>query len=721
MEGDFCSADDPTLFGHCAADANGCVFVAAADNACGSGQSCQVPGVVATGTACGCPADGPSVGKGCAAAGPGATFADTTGNAILICQQVGACMLWKVSLDCASQHLTAGTAQGANVCVCKAAAVDSVYVDPAPAPSSLLTGAPTGAAQPAACRLSSLAAAFDRVAANPAVTRVVVQHDDFSTTPAVRLATSATLAVPAGVHLVAGNTTAPTPGRYFIDVAGNAAPQPAVTLGDGASLVGFTIDAGGATGSATAGTNVTALVACAPAVAQGATLDHVSLSGRTSQTGISVAGGCTLAVTSSSVAGTGVGVSLGGGTATFTDLTIALTDPGASGSVVGVLATAGTATFADTVIEGAGHFTGGQLAGTANVTFLATGPGLAQIMTSLPATSADLSSGLRILPGAGAAKATVQGPVQITGFATGITAEDGSLNADGGLVVSGNRGDGIQLLGQTAGPSIQLSAVSIHDNGGKGLVVRTLVPVTVTAATVSHNGVDGIDLQRTQPASVVLAAQFSLSGSTVSGNGGRGIALSGQGTGTGSQAGGKVGATLTGNTFAMNGAAGVYVTEAPDAIDGDDTTELWFSDNDVGGNLFATTPGSASGLAGGLYFASSDASTHVQLRAFARNRVHGNGRAEIGFDLQQADGTPWNLSAMAADAAALCSDGAGSSYVYCYNNFPGDYAIATASAGVHVSVKGMHFQEAPALAGMDFSPTIPTTEINSFCAPQACQ
>ena len=58
---------------------------------------------------------------------------------------------------------------------------------------------------------------------------------------------------------------------------------------------------------------------------------------------------------------------------------------------------------------------------------------------------------------------------------------------------------------------------------------------------------------------------------------------------------------------------------------------------------------------------------------------------------------------------------------YGYNNVPGDYAIATASAGVHVSVKGMHFQTAPALAGMDFSPTIPTTEINSFCAPQPCQ
>jgi len=628
-------------------------------------------------------------------------------------------MLWKVSLDCASQHLTAGTAQGANVCVCKAAAVDTLYVDPMPAPSPLLTGAPTGAAQPAACRLSSLGAAFERVAASPAVTRVVVQHDDFTMTPAVRLVSSGTLAIPTGVHLVAGNASAPTPSRYFIDVPGNASAQPAVTLGDGSSLVGFTIDASGASGSTTAGTNVTSLVACAPNLAQAASLDHVALSGRTSQTGISLGAGCTLAVTGSSVAGTGVGVAIAGGNAAFTGLTVALTDPGASGSVVGILATAGMATFADTVIGGAAHFTGIQLSGTADVTFTASAAGAAQLMTSLPASSADLSSGIRVAAGASAVQATLHGPVQISGFGTGITAGDGSVIADGGLIVSGNRGNGIELLGQTAGPSVSLTGLSVHDNGGKGLVVRTIVPVTVSAATVSHNGVDGIDLQRTQPVSMVQLSQFLLSGSTISGNTGRGVVLSGQGTGTGALAGGKVGATLSNNIVTMNGGAGVYVTEAPDAIDGDDTTELWFSGNDVSNNLSASA--SASGLAGGLYFATSDASTHIQLRAFASNRVHGNGRAEIGFDLPQADNTPWNLSAMSADPSALCSDAAGPSYVYCYNNFPGDYAIATASASVHVSVKGMHFQEAPALAGMDFSPTIPTTEINSFCVPQPCQ
>ena len=718
-EGDFCSVQDPSSFGHCAADANGCVFVAAADNACGSGQSCQLPGVVPTGTACGCPADGPSVGKGCAAAGAGATFADAAGDAILTCQQLGACMLWKVSLDCASQHLTAGTAQGANVCVCKAAATDTVYVDPAPAPSTLLSGAATGAGQPAACRLASLSAAFARVAANPAVTRVIVQHDDFSVTSAVHLASSGTLAIPPGVHLVAGSALAPTPARYVIDVAGGSSAQPAVTMDDGASLVGVTIDASGASGSANAGMNVTNLVACAPTVAQAASLDHVALIGRTSQVGIAIAGGCMLAVNSASVAGTGVGVSLGGGNAAFTGLTIALRDPGASGSAVGILASAGMGTFADTIVGGAAHFTGVQLSGTGDLTFTASASGLAQIMTSLPANSADLSSGIRIMSGASAAKLTLHGPLQVSGFGTGIMAEDGAVTADGGLTVTGNRGDGIELLGQTAGPSVSLTALSVHDNGAKGLVVRTVVPVTVSGATVSHNGVDGIDLQRTQPASLVQVAQFTLTGSTVSNNVGRGVALTGQGTGTGASAGGKVGATLSGDTFAMNGGAGVYVTEAPDAIDGDDTTELWFSGNDVSGNLTASA--TSSGLAGGLYFATSDASTHIQLRAFASNRVHGNGRAEIGFDLQQADGTPWNLSATAADPSTLCSDAAGPSYVYCYNNFPGDYAIATASASVHVAVKGMHFQEAPALAGMDFSPTIPTTEINSFCAPQPCQ
>jgi len=659
------------------------------------------------------------VGKGCAAAGAGASVADVTDDAVLDCEMVGTCLLWKVSLDCASQHLTAATVQGANVCVCKAAPVDTVYVDPAPASSSLLTGAPTGAAQPPACRLTTLGAAFDRVAATPAVTRIVVQHDDFTTTTTVHLGASGTLAVPPGVHLVGGDASAPTPSRYTIDLAGTTSPGPAVTLDDGASIAGFTLDASGAPGSASAGTNINTLVACATMVAQAASLDHVALEGQTGQTGVSVSANCMLAMSSSNITGTGVGVAIGGGNATFNGLTVALADPGAGGNVIGVSASGGTATFADSVIGGAAHFAGLSLSGTADVTFTASTAGAAQIATSLPASSSDPANGITVAAGAATSKLTLHGPIQVSGFSTGVVVGDGTFTSDGGLVVTRNRADGIEFLGQTAGPSITLAGVSVHDNGAKGVVVRTIVPVTMMAATVSANGADGIDLQRTQPASTVQLSQFTLSNSTVSSNTGRGVALTGQGTGTGTAAGGKVGATLSGNIIATNGGAGVFVTEAADAIDGDDTTELWFDGNDVGNNLTASS--AASGLAGGLYFAASDASTHLQLRAFSNNRVHGNGRAEIGFDLPQADGMPWNLSATASSPSALCTDAAGPSYVYCYNNFPGDYAIATASASVHVSVKGMHFQNAPALAGVDFSPTIPTTEINSFCAPQACQ
>ena len=718
QEGDFCTAGDPTTFGHCAADANGCLFVAATDNACAEGQNCQVPGVVSTGTACGCPAEGPSVGKGCAGAGAGATAADATDDAVLDCELVGSCLLWKVSLDCGSQHLTAATVQGANVCVCKPAPVDTVYVDPAPVSSSLLTGAPTGTAQPSACRLTSLAAAFDRLAAAPTVTRIVVQHDDFTTTTAVHLGSTGTMALPQGVHLLGGDASAPTPGRYVIDVAGAAAPGPALTLGDGASIIGFTVDASGAPGAPNAGSNITSLVACAPPVPHAATVDHVILEGQTGQTGVAITAGCTLAMIGSTVIGPDVGVALGGGSAAFSSLTVAAGDPGAGGNAFGVAATGGTATFADSIIGGAAHFTGLSLSGAADVTFTASTSGAARLASGLPATSVDPASGISVAAGAASAKLTVHGPLEVSGFASGIVVGDGTFTADGGLVITRNRGDGIELLGQTAGPTIELTGVSIHDNAAKGLVVRTVVPVTMTAATVSANGADGIDLQRTQPAALVRVAQFSLSNSMISSNAGRGVALTGQGTGTGTAAGGKVGALLSGNTIAANGGAGVYVTEAADAIDGDDTTELWFDGNDVGNNL--TAPMSASGLAGGLYFATSDASTQLQLRTFSSNRVHGNGRAEIGFDLPQADGMPWNLSAT-ADPSALCTDAAGPSYVYCYDNFPGDYAIATGSASVHVNVKGMHFQETPAIAGVDFSSTIPSTEINSFCAPQACQ
>ncbi|HEY8923428.1 MAG TPA: right-handed parallel beta-helix repeat-containing protein, partial [Polyangia bacterium] len=250
------------------------------------------------------------------------------------------------------------------------------------------------------------------------------------------------------------------------------------------------------------------------------------------------------------------------------------------------------------------------------------------------------------------------------------------------------------------------------------LVVRTVVPVAVSACAIESNGGDGIDVQRSQPASLSGVAQLTVDGCRVAANGGRGVALSGLGAGPGALAGGKVGVHLTKNTIKGNANVGVFVSEASDAIDGEDVTELWAEDNDVSGNLTTSVPSTV--MAGGFFFASSDSTTRVMLRSFLGNQVHGNGRAEIGFELVQDDAQPWNLSARAVDPSALCSDSADSNAVYCYDTYPGDYAIAVSSTSVHLEVKGMHFQDTTALGGRDFTAGIPPSEITAFCPPRAC-
>jgi hypothetical protein len=370
-------------------------------------------------------------------------------------------------------------------------------------------------------------------------------------------------------------------------------------------------------------------------------------------------------------------------------------------------------------ISGAGRFTGVQISGAADVSLTGKTDARARVATTLASSSTDASSGLVILAGAPAAKLTVAGSVEVSGFGAGVVINDGAFEAAGAdLSIAHNRGDGVRLLGATAGPSASLDGIGIHDNGGTGLVVRTVVPVAVSACSIQSNTGDGIDVQRSQPASLNGAAQLTVDGCNLAANGGRGIALSGLGAGPGALAGGKVAAHLTKNTVKGNANVGVFVSEAADSIDGEDVTELWAEDNDVTGNLTTSVPSTV--MAGGFFFASSDATTRVVLRSFLGNAVHGNGRAEIGFDLIQDDAQPWNLSSRAADPSALCSDSADSNSVYCYDMYPGDYAIAVSSTSVHLQVKGMHFQDALALGGRDFTAGIPSSEITAFCPPRSC-
>jgi hypothetical protein len=164
---------------------------------------------------------------------------------------------------------------------------------------------------------------------------------------------------------------------------------------------------------------------------------------------------------------------------------------------------------------------------------------------------------------------------------------------------------------------------------------------------------------------------------------------------------------------------GVYVSEATDAADGDDVTDLWFQQNDVGSNMTNAT--SASPLAGGVLFTTADATTRVQLHAFLGNKVHGNGHSQIGFTLIQNDGMAWNLSSSPSGSVALCDDAALPNSAYCYDGFPGDYGIAVSPTTIPLQARGIHLGGAPAVAGRDYSPGLPAGDITSVCPALACQ
>jgi len=237
---------------------------------------------------------------------------------------------------------------------------------------------------------------------------------------------------------------------------------------------------------------------------------------------------------------------------------------------------------------------------------------------------------------------------------------------------------------------------------------------------ISGNRGDGVDVQRTQTTIDLGMPRLALTGCTISGGAARGVAITGHGVGAASLSGGKVAARLTGNTISANAGVGLLVTEASDNADGDDVTEVWLDSNDIAGNLTVSTGPSA--LAGGILFSASDANSRVQLRGFLGNRVHGNGRHEIGFELVQNDGMPWKLSSDIATGGTPCAAASKPNSVYCYDFVPGsDFGIAVASATIHLEVKGMHFQNVPPSGGRDYSALIPVSEVTLACAPQPCQ
>jgi len=265
-EGDFCPLAGGATFGHCAKDASGCVFVASATNACSASQTCSATGVVPTGAACGCPADGVTLGSGCGNSTVGTTAADATNDAVIRCDTVGTCKVWSVSVNCAASGLTAATVAGSNVCVCKPATGATFHVDPSPTMAMFMNGAPTGAQSPPACRLRSITEALAKIQATTGFNRVVVAHEP-PLPVHLKMSTGETfpMSIPAGVTVTTADGATLDPAHYVVDVSGVASGGIAVLLGNGATVAGLTFDAAGATGTANAGTGVANIVTCAEA------------------------------------------------------------------------------------------------------------------------------------------------------------------------------------------------------------------------------------------------------------------------------------------------------------------------------------------------------------------------------------------------------------------------------------------------------------------------
>lgn len=276
----------------------------------------------------GCPAGGMALGSGCPNHEPNSTIASAGDAAVLSCETVRGCKVWRILTNCADQALTAGTDAATHLpaCVCKPAGAapggpDTLYVDPRPPAASFMTNAPTGALQPPSCRLRRLR---DALAATTATfTRVVTIHeadtskhfaDEFKD-PVANTYAAAPLIVPPGVELTTSSAGGFGPARVNIYLFGGDGPR--VVLSNGSKLSGFAL-IGSPSETAPEGiTYTTDILGCSSG---GASVFDLGIAGTgtgTQQTGIHVAGNCALTADRVSIANVARGVIVEPG-ATFT-------------------------------------------------------------------------------------------------------------------------------------------------------------------------------------------------------------------------------------------------------------------------------------------------------------------------------------------------------------------------------------------------------------------
>jgi len=584
-EGHFCPTVGGASFSVCTKDANNCFFVSAENQACTSPQTCQASGVVAVGAACGCPANGTTLNSGCANQALNATTASATDNAVLRCEMVGACKIWRILVNCADQSLTAGTDAVTNMpaCVCKPAgsapgSANTLYVDPDPPMATFMTNTPTGALQPPACRMRRLRDAI--AATTTTFTRVVAIHESSSNVHFEQefknLATNTNVGTPltitAGVEVTTADAPSFNPSHYTVDLFGGDDAR--VVLANGASLSGFTLNALDSLEYGTPSVNGPSdILGCS---AGASTVHHTAIVGRSTgtQTGIAVNGNCALtgnlvtiatvnrgievdyttttAGTTASFTGTNVtigaasrGVDVADGTSSVSLSSSSINLAGAAGAI-GVSLASGQATLATTAISltanVSGTSAGVSMAGAQGTTALTMGGG----SITLAQSSGAAANGVDVVNGtAGLTGVTVT----VAGQANGVRAQNASqVTINGASVITTSCKVATAACATTiADPDGTGPLVAVNGSGnGRGVYVpatNTGVLVTIggtTAISGYNNGIESGDGSLTINGTVNVSGNVtegialwgtnvttttvvSIAGATVEGNGGDGI------------------------------------------------------------------------------------------------------------------------------------------------------------------------------------------------------
>jgi hypothetical protein len=522
MEGSFCPTPGAATFGQCTRDVNNCFTVTSTTMPCTSPMLCNSTGVVATGTACGCPTNGTTLGTGCPTTN--ATLASPTDRAVLRCETVGACTTWRILVNCADQGLTAGNDTSNNpACVCPPAgsapgAPNTVYVDPDPPMAIGMANGPTGAQQPEACRFRSIsnvggAIAFVSLPANAAFRRIVASHQR---TVGVHFMNEVRpIAIPAGVELTTIDGPSFNTSGYTIDLGGVSNPGGLITLGAGSTISGFTLLAdvennnqGGAGANAT-------ILGC-----QGGTASahHLAILGNNGTTGtpvtptqlaLSVAGNCALTSDLIVMSGLGAAVSVSRtattGMATFTGSAITATgldDNGVTVADVNARATISGSSFTVTGASGTGIVVASGQATLTSTAFNVSGAsGAGAVVIGGQAT---ITGGTFALAGAGArglvlSTGTAMATLATTTFSlTNVTAASRGLDVFTGTPTLSMTGGSVTLgasSGATAvgvdlqnGTTATLAGVTVTTNGNAhGIRVRDTTQLTVNGASVITN------------------------------------------------------------------------------------------------------------------------------------------------------------------------------------------------------------------------------------------